>query len=61
MMPMCDRRSLKSIISEQSFIEIKNHVFRHSALKRAEGSLSYGRSESAILLLKVWSNFLKKN
>ena len=41
-------------------IEIKNHVFRHSALKRAEESLSYGKSESAILFLKVWSDFLEK-
>ena len=41
-------------------IEIKNHVFRRSALKRAEGSLSYGKSESEILFLKVWSNFVEK-
>ena len=39
---------------------MKNHVFRHSALKRVGGSLSYGKNEKAILFLKVWSNFVEK-
>ena len=42
-------------------IEKKNHVFRHSAIKRVEGSLIYGKSETAILFLKVWSNFVEQN
>ena len=31
---------------------MKNHVFRHSALKRVEGSLSYGKSMNAIWFFK---------
>ena len=43
-----------------ALIEMKNHVFRHSALKRVEGSLSYEKSMSAIWFLKAWSNFVEK-
>ena len=43
-----------------ALIEIKNHVFRHSVLKRVEGSLSYGKSKSAIWFLKAWINFVEK-
>ena len=43
-----------------ALIEITNHVFRHSALKRVEGSLSYGKSKSAILFPKARSNFVEK-
>ena len=39
---------------------MKNHVFRHSVLKRVEGSLSYGKNESASLFLKVWSNIVRR-
>ena len=43
-----------------ALIEIKNHVFRRSALKRVEGSLSYGKSKSATWFLTAWSNFVEK-
>ena len=43
-----------------ALIEIKNHVFRYSALKTVEGSLSYGKSKSAIWFLRAWSNFVEK-
>ena len=43
-----------------ALIEMKNHVFRHSALERLEGSLSYGKSMSAMWFLKAWSNFVDK-
>ena len=48
----------KKLIINQSYvnnalIEIKNHVFRYSALKKVEGSLSYGKSTSAIWFLKA--------
>ena len=55
----------KKLIENQLYvnnalIEIKNHVYRHSALKRVEGSLNYGKSKSAICFLKAWSNFVEK-
>ena len=40
---------------------MKNHVFRHSALKRVKESLSYEKSMSAIWFLKAWwSHFVEK-
>ena len=41
-------------------IEKRSHDFRHAAIKRVGGKLSYGKSETAILFLKVWSNFVEK-
>ena len=43
-----------------ALIEIKNYVFRHSAFKKVEGSLSYGKSKSEIWFLKACSNFVEK-
>ena len=45
---------------DNALIEIKNDVFRHSALKRVEGSLSYGKIKIAIWFFKAWSNFVEK-
>ena len=57
-MPTWRTNPLKFNRNKQYFNWKKNHVFRHSLIKIVRGS--YGKSETAIFFLKVWSNIVEK-